>query len=397
MTELVIPKFESKIVKLNEIVLDAALSGEISEQDRRTLIETNGVMVIAGNKQVRRIIIDGEPFIPTNRFWSSLYSRFKLNQAFFRFFTHDEVFRRIEERTNNTNLRITLERSSFGGDARLLAATAPNKPIVVYDDLLDILNSFRSESPLSYHDGTIASTHVPSIGGSNFKIKSDEFSNRFELHCPIDGYGGPSVFLSLLRWVCSNGAVAFAKTFQTALQLGNGDDNVSFTLRRALESFNNDEGFALLRDRFETATDSWASIRERSQLYRVLLGLQSDPVLKESIATWDKIDSSDLALGTANALLKSFDRVTGNPFDLYHMDPHLMGEKRQRSVPVACRVYDMLNYATELASHHVSDAGARQLQAWVGEMLSKDYDLEDSAEGGADFRDVFLSSSKGPK
>lgn len=316
-------------------------------------------------------------------------ARFGLNTAFFRFFTHEEIFSRIAERDTNNQLRIAIERRTDSN--RLLAATGLNKPVMLYDDLQEILEKFKAdEGGIRYHNGTVVSTHTPRIGQSQFKIAGDQFTNKFELHCPIDGYGQPAVYLALLRWICSNGAVGFANAFKTSLVLGSGTDNASFAIQRALDSFTNDEGYAIMRSKFDLAAHSWASIRERESLYRLLLGMQHDPILADHMQSWDKINPDDALTGVFNALMKAFDRCAGDPFQMYRSDPKMMSDKRQRTLPVACKVYDLLNFATEMASHHVTEANARQLQAWVGGMLSSDFDLEGSADEFTDWRSLFV-------
>lgn len=385
--------FDYKNIRLKDLQLEVAMPNEVDPAVQYALREAGGNMPVHGGKLVTKVIVDGEPFTPTGRFWGSLYSRFQLNTAFFKFFEHQEVFSRISEIDKNDRIRVGIERNKDTGDSRLLAATGLNKPVVVYDDLLDILRAFQTdEGGVRYHNGVVVSTHTPRIGQSQFKICGDQFSNKYELHCPVDGYGGPEVYLSLLRWICSNGAVAFAKAFKTSLALGSGADNVRFTIQRALDSFTNDEGYAMLRGRFELAAHSWASIREHQDLYRVILGLQNDAVLAETAKDWRKADSNDLAISPGNALMKAYDRFLGDPYKLYSSDPNLMSQKRQRTLPMSAKVYDLFNFATELATHHVSERGARQLQAWVGGMLSNDYDLEESCDQFADFRDLFLSN-----
>jgi hypothetical protein len=66
--------------------------------------------------------------------------------------------------------------------------------------------------------------------------------------------------------------------------------------------------------------------------------------------------------------------------------------KRQRVLPAKCRVYDLLNFATELATHHANAAGNRVLQAQVGSLISEEFDLEGTAESVTDFADFFAAA-----
>lgn len=391
-------KFDYKTVNIGDIQLETVEFRDLDEAQRQFLTASGGALLVHGGTRVKSVIIDGQPYTPTGRFWESLYSRFGLNNSFFKYFTHNELFKRVSERGGSVSkIRITTETSNEG--SMLLAATSPTKPVVVYDDLLEILQSFGNgdENSVKYHNGVVVSTHSPRIGDSPFEISGDKFSNKFELHCPVDGYGSPSVYLSLLRWICSNGAVGFANAFKTSLTLGSGSDDVKFALERALSAFANDEGYAMMRSRFEMASQSWASVREQQELYKLLLNLQSDKVLQNTVKDWKRASADDLSIGVTNTLLKAYDRCTGNPHDIYRFEPQLMSDKKQRTLPVSCRVYDMINFATELATHHVSEEGSRQLQAWVGHMITNDFDLEGSADTFQNWKDLFLSDAFKPK
>jgi hypothetical protein len=166
------------------------------------------------------------------------------------------------------------------------------------------------------------------------------------------------------------------------LALGAGGDNIKYTLTRILDSFNNDEGYAVLRERFNVASRSFASLREQQQLYGILLRLQNDPKLKAKLGGGNA--------SAAEILMKRYEDMTGKPYDLYFREPNMLSEKRQTALPVECRVYDMMNFATELATHSLTTSNARGLQAWVGNMLSGEYDLEESCDQFDTFRDFFV-------
>jgi len=374
-------QFEYKNLQVGKLELDL-----VKPEDAKGISQGTDYL-FHGGTMVRGVVVDGESIRPTDRFWTSLYSRFGLNKAFFKFFDHTEVFQRVADVDPTGMIRICVERDTATGDARLLAATGLNKPVVVYDDLLELLENFNVQEGISYDNGIVTSTHAPRVGSNPFSLAGDKFSNKFVLHCPVDGFGSPNVYLSLLRWICGNGMVGYANSFKTALSLGAGGDNIRYTLARTLDSFNNDEGYAVLRDRFETAANSHASLREQQQLYKVLLNLQNDTKLRQTIGGGNA--------SPAEVLMKRYEDMTGRPYDMYYRDPNMLSEKRQRSLPVECRVYDMMNFATELATHNLTTPSARQLQAWVGNMLSGEYDLEDSCDQFDQFRDFFVKEKVG--
>jgi len=377
--------FEYKTIDVGKIGLE--IIDYIGRVPSRTGV--NQAQLLHGGKMIRAVVIDDEPIVPTGRFWESLYSKFGLNRTFFKFFDYLEVFKRISDKTGE-KVRVCIEKDA-SGDKRLLAVTGLNKPVILYDDLMDILQAFHFREGVRYSNGIVSSVHLPTRGSGEFSIGGDKFSNRFVMHTPVDGYGQPNIYLSLLRWVCSNGAIGFANSFKTALALGQGSDSIKFTLRRALEAFSNEEGYSMLRDRFEASMRSWASVREQQDLYRLMLRLQGDHTLQNNADKVSRFRKEDLDHSLSNALLKAYDRTTGNPFDLYKIsDPNLMGQKKQRTLSVSCKVYDLINFATELATHHVNEENSRRLQAWVGQMLSGDFDLEDSCDQFDDWREVFL-------
>src|SRR5205807_1386858 len=77
-----------------------------------------------GKKEVDWVLIDGEPFQPHQRFWTSLQVRFGFTANIFRYFTHAEVFNRISEVAANDHLRCCVARSG-DGPGTLLAVTNP--------------------------------------------------------------------------------------------------------------------------------------------------------------------------------------------------------------------------------------------------------------------------------
>jgi hypothetical protein len=344
--------------------------------------------------------------VPTERFWHSLYARFGFSGSLFRYFRHHEVFERIAQ-AETDRLRLCVERDQAGGTSRLLAVSSPTKPIVRHDVLMDTLNRYGGQG-VRYADGIVESTHIPRAGSGSFQIAGDEFSNRFVLAAPIDGYGLPNVYLSLLRHVCTNGAVGYAKAFRSSLSIGKGNDDVNYSIVRALEGFNNDEGFAALRQRFEAAARSWASVYETQGLYKqlvrllthrhvggdgaALVGSGSIARLLQAPDSPEQRPSEATSLDQIGSpLITAFHRMTGDVSHLYGLaNPDALSVKRQRTLPTKAKVYDLLNFASEVATHHANEYGARSSQAWLGSLISGEFDLENSCESFDSFQDFFL-------
>jgi hypothetical protein len=382
-------RFDYTLAAVNELVVQ-------TRQDVRT-----------GQPVVAAVLVGGEPLVPTERFWTSLYARFGFNGSIFRYFRHHEVLERIAQ-TETDRLRLCVERNEACGQSRLLAVTSPGKPIIRYDDLMNTLARYGGEG-VHYADGIVESTHVPRAGSGSFQIAGDEFSNRFVLAAPIDGYGLPNVYLSLLRHVCTNGAVGYAKAFRSSLSLGRGNDDVNYSIVRALEGFNNEEGFAALRQRFEAAAKSWASVYEAQGLYKhlvkllahrhvggdgaALVGSGGIARLLQAPDSPEQRPASATALDEIGSpLITAFHRMCGDlsqQYGLANLDA--LSVKRQRTLPGGkAKVYDLLNFASEVATYHADEYGARSTQAWLGSLISGEYDLEDSCSAFSSFEAFFL-------
>lgn len=339
---------------------------------------------------VSQVLINDEPLIPTKRFWKSLNMRFKINDTVFKYFTHEEVFNRIADVSAHSVLRYCLERVD-GSPVKLLAVTSPSSPYIECDDLMEIISQYNSEN-MQYSGGLVRSTHVPKIPWHT-QIGGDAFVNRFIADIPIDGFGKPAMYVSLIRQVCTNGAIGFSPAFRTELNVGKKDDSIEYVLRRALESFNNEDGYTDMYQRFVDATNSWASVNEAMSLSKVLIKVYNNSDLKgvkkitigeDTGNTWDDVP-----------IMKKFSELTGNlnhTYGLSNIDA--LSGKKQRTLPAGCKVYDLLNFCSEVATHHSTPNGNRVLQAWLGTQISNEYDLENTVKEYADWKDFFIHNDK---
>ena len=192
--------------------------------------------------------------------------------------------------------------------------------MIGFDDVQSLLKRYDGDK-VKYSEGIVSSTHVPASGDNEFQIGGDAFKNRFVLETPIDGYGMPKIHLSLLRMVCTNGAVGYSRAFRT--QITTGKDPLH-SISRALHTYDNDNGYAALWQRFESAQNSWASLRETQALYSLLLNLGNHGGF------------------TTDGILKRFYAMSGRPHELYGIaNLDAFSQKRQRVLPAKCRVYDL--------------------------------------------------------
>ena len=337
------------------------------------VIEQEEVTPTHGGRPVRpepKIEVDGEALRPSPRFWSSLFHRFGLSGNVFRYFDHEEVFRRVTEVSADDRLRLCIERQPKK-PGRLLAVSNPKRGVLDFAGSRHLM-SRHGGSDLVYSEGVVTSRHTPRSGEIGFEIGGDTMHNRFITEVPIDGFGSPRIFLGMLRQVCANGMIGYSRTFRSDIRLGN---DARHTLTRAFNQFDSDEGFAALRQRFESAQKSWASVREVLELRKVLT--------RTKPRSYDKHTPFVLHL----------DQMSGDLQSLYGVaNLSNLSVKRQRILPSRCRVYDLLNLASEIATHKADAPGGQQLQAFIGTLVSDEFDLEGTAEKVPQFQDLFTNN-----
>jgi hypothetical protein len=362
--------------------------------------------------KVRAMSVDGVDVTPTPRFWTSLCSSFStygLSTKLFRLFEHAEVFQRLSDRVGGEGkdrVRFALEDS---GAARptLLAVSNPARALVPYEKAKQMLARYDAGT-VEYAGGIVRSTHAPQHM-DDVSIAGDGFTHQYVMETPIDGFGKPLIYLSLLRQVCSNGMIGYARAFRTEINIGNAserEDDTMFSITRALDSFNNEEGYAALRDRFESAAMSWASIYEVNRVSRVIdqmtkggmfrapsvpqLGCVEQLATKRNIVLGGDGSSATDSNPINIRILRAFTQLSGNLCEIYgitHLDA--MSQKKMTKVPARCSMYELLNFLTELATHYCDEKNGRLLQAEVGNFVSSEYDLEGTKETHPDFSDFF--------
>ncbi|MFA5766689.1 MAG: hypothetical protein WC919_02045 [Candidatus Paceibacterota bacterium] len=369
---------------------------------------------------VQCLSIEDRKFYPTSRFWTSLcstYSTHGLSTKVFKLFSHQEVLQRLTDvlgGDDKARIRFTFEdKGTTPGN--ILAVTLPSKPVIPYERINETLSRFNALT-IDYSGGIVRSTHTPNHM-ADFKIAGDGFAHQYVLETPIDGFGSPLIYLSLLRQVCSNGMIGYSRGFRSEISMGRGDNqnaNVIFSLERALDSFSNEEGYSDLRQRFEKATQSWASIAECNRVYKVLAKMAEKGMFLQEPTEGAKLvnrfatrreavigdtgtpEGSKTSAQTVR-IMRAYAGMTGDLCSIYgltHLDA--LSRKKMQQLPAHCSMYDLLNFTTEVATHHCEVKNGRLLQAEVGNFVSSEYDLEGSKESKEQFADWFTDVSDIP-
>jgi hypothetical protein len=89
----------------------------------------------------------------------------------------------------------------------------------------------------------------------------------------------------------------------------------------------------------------------------------------------------------------SFHQMVGPLVEVYGLTQlDALSDRKARTLPTQAKVNDLINFATELATHKIKKVPHKMaMQVWVGSMLTREYDLECSADQVKDFKD-FLAA-----
>ncbi len=152
-----------------------------------------------------------------------------------------------------------------------------------------------------------------------------------------------------------------------------GKDNSGEHFRRLLTSFSNPSGVEMLQSKMCTAAGTKASVGEV-----VLL----EGLIRRSVAN------------TRNQMLlrERLYELAENPCVRYGVtDLSNIGMKKRALLPVGCSVADLLNFASELATHHSELLKPEStLQTFAGTVLSKGFDLEELYPNARRTSDFYL-------
>ena len=207
----------------------------------------------------------------------------------------------------------------------------------------------------SYHDGIITGRFDL---GEAWDIPNDsKYGVHISTEVPVDGMGTPETTLATWRQVCSNGAVAEAPLFRTKMEV---KDNSGEHFRRLLRSFSNPRGVEMLHERLIAANGTKASVDE---VY------QAESFIRRQVR-----DARHQML-----LCERLQEVADNPCVRYGVtDLGAIGERRRGLLPTGASVADVMNFISELNTHHGELLKNRNAaDGLLGEYYARSYDLEE--------------------
>ena len=293
---------------------------------------------------------DGKTYLSSKRFLSSLARKLKVSSNIFRYFSGEEVLTRAAEKNPEMDFRVTFDNRRN----QILGVVDATKKILPPEIARRIFSEDPRTRSLEYKEGVIS---AEMILDESFTIDGDsEYRRKLTLHYPVDGVNMPSIFLAVERQVCANGATALVNAFRTEIEV---NDHSGTHLSRLISSFSNESGFQVLENRILKAQQTRASIRE-------LMNIQN------------LISAQVRSREDCTRLNERLELVAGDPCAVYEVTSlNNISAKRRALLPVQCSVNDLINFCSELTTHHgelLQRPHAFDEQA--GTMLAQEFDLE---------------------
>ena len=294
---------------------------------------------------------DGKTYLSSKRFLSSLARKLKVSSNIFRYFSGEEVLTRAAEKNPDMDFRVTFDNRRN----QILGVVDANRKILPPEIAQRIFADDPRTRNLEYKDGIIT---AEMILDESFSIAGDsEYRRKLTLLYPVDGVNMPSIFLAVERQICANGATALVNAFRTEIEV---NDHSGTHLSRLISSFSNESGFQVLETRILKAQQTKASVRELMNIQ----GLISAQVKKRDDCT---------------RINERLEMVAGDPCAVYEVTSlNNISPKRRGLLPVRCSVNDLINFCSELTTHHRELlTSPEQFDAAIGKSLSQEFDLEE--------------------
>ena len=300
--------------------------------------------------KIKSLVIDNSAYKLSDRFYKTLAAELGIPYGVFGFFTPPEVMEHAAAKVPDLQLRVTVDT-----EGRQALGLTQNKGLPMPINYIEnVLHNDKRLTDVEYGDGVLSA--MLDLDDPWDVPNDSTYGMRVRCRVPVDGVGMPDMSLATWRQVCSNGAVAETSLFRTKMEI---KDNSGEHFRRLLASFSNPSGVEMLQERMCNAAETKASVGEV-----VLL----EGLIRRSVAN------------ARNQMLlrECLNDVADNPCVRYGVtDLANIGQKKRPLLPVGCSVADLLNFASELGTHHSellkSDS---TLQSFSGTLLSKGFDLE---------------------
>jgi hypothetical protein len=334
------------------------------------------------------VVIDNEQYGFSNRFGTSLCSQYGLSPSIFQLFSYDEVFERLlaTDTTKGHNVRYAVD-----SDGKLLGLSSVNKNVIDSDTVKSVIG-MKKPWNIRYGNGVVELIFNANI---NDKVYGGEdFGFTYSISIPIDGYGNASSNVGWLRFICSNGAIAISTVLRNIISVPNAKKNniiganMSTHLLRYVENFNDSDGFEVLKQRLESSVTTPASIDEIRKAVKVIDRTGAFKSGNEEKGT----DGTLLPTTIAHETIKTLaDNVNMTYYGLSSYDE--VSEKKRKLLPTKMTTHDLMNFMSEYGTHKLNNADdKRVVDAFLGELIANEYDLEGTLSTNEQPADLFLQN-----
>jgi len=334
--------------------------------------------------------IDNIDFKPSHRFWDSLNSKYGINASIFNNFGYKEVFSKISQK-NPQKIRIAAQLNPFEDEPvtefpKALAVSNPEKSIIELDSIIWALQQSKV-TKIMYRDGILISRLVPN-NEIRFCVNGDDdqLRSRFMLEVPVDGYSKSTVWPVYYRDHnnCCGALSASHKCNQSIINMGEECQKENFL--RIIQTYNNEEAWINLKNRILTSQNSWASVLEVMGLTRLFWEMSMEDFnqdyLNRVYTEW--ADSERII----SDVLRKLQDITGDVRAIYAISSiDSLSIKKQRILPTKASVYELLGFAARFSNNWLKYEAARRIDQYIGNILSTDFDLENSRESFPKFED----------
>jgi len=321
------------------------------------------------------VLLGGVKYEASARFWSSFCSRFQLSTTVFKYVPHKTMFDFITAKIGPKKAKIRLAAATTKTGSHLLALTKPDSPLIDFAQVQKFLAGQNCER-LIYHNGIVKAFFSRTLGsGTDLSIGADEHVRKFVMCVPIDGYGGVNNYLAFVRGICQNGMVIMNPSLQQPVKTGKDPWP---GLLRGIQTFDGEADYKTVAKRLLSSQTSEASVREVLQLRALLRRNEAAAEVQACERLEEVAGHLNVKYGLANL--------------------NVLSEKRQRLLTANCRVYDLINFASEVATHWANPQQAEQLHHYIGSLLVDDeFDREGTATSKPlpTFPALFLPPSSG--
>lgn len=297
-----------------------------------------------------RFSYQGNEFTASRRFYNSLAKKMRFSTNIFNYFTPSEVLDRIAQKAPSATFAVTFDHH----ENSMLGVVDEGKKMLPAGLACRIFADDPRTRKISYHDGIWQAELA--LDECFRTPQAGEYFRKFKIMYPVDGVGMPCIYLSMLRQICQNGAVAQVSQFRTDIEI---NDESGLHLSKLLRSFSNQSGFAALEERLEIAAGTAASVNELLSVDRLLMNNIPDRHVYRELHNRLEEIAGEPCLNYGTTSLNNI--------------PH----KRRSLLPVECSVNDLLNFCSELTTHHSNLLNnPTAFDVSIGETLAGEFDLE---------------------